>query len=137
MREHHLLRRLDDVIAATEVIDILQPLNEALERAGPLTESEWLRLDSSDGFDELLRSLPSRTVAYAFRRLRHQDGQTKWEPNDLEDLSALSIAIPYCDVVVTEKQWVHLARRAGLDSRLQTVVVANVWDSLPQIVAGP
>ena len=116
MRNHNLIRHLDDVIAATEILDILQPLNEALERAGPLSDSEWLRSDSRAGLERLLHALPGRTVAYELRKLRHH-GQTKWEPNDLEDLSALGLAIPYCGVVVTERQWAHRAKRAEFDSR--------------------
>lgn len=136
MQTHKLLRHLDDVIAATEVIDILPPLNKTLERTGALSDSEWRRLDSRAGLEELLHRLPSRSVAYELRKLRHQNRQTKWEPNDLEDLAALSIAIPYCDIVVTEQQWVHLARRARLDSKFGTAVVGNVRDAVPHIVAG-
>jgi len=33
--------------------------------------------------------------------------------SDLNDLAALSIAVAYCDVVVTEKQWAHVLRRSS------------------------
>ena len=35
------------------------------------------------------------------------------EANDLNDLGALSVALPYCDIVVTEKQWRLLADQAA------------------------
>ena len=44
------------------------------------------------------------------------------DPNDLIDLSFLSVAIPYCDFVVTEKFWVDLAIRANLHNKYKTVL---------------
>jgi len=55
---------------------------------------------------------------------RHWDRAV--DPNDLTDISFLSIAIPYCDIVVTERFWTHLATRTGLDRKYDTVVIAGV-----------
>jgi hypothetical protein len=83
----------------------------------------------------LLIDLPSRAVTYELRRLRHQSRDTKWKPNDLEDIASLSVAIPYCDVVVTEKQWCHNARRAKLDRRFNTVILYDLKDLAAVLVA--
>lgn len=74
----------------------------------------------------LLMDLPSRAVIYELRRLRHEDGNTRWESNDLDDLAALAVAIPYCDVAVTENQWCHLATRAQLGGRFNTVILNDL-----------
>jgi hypothetical protein len=136
LRQHDPRRlHLSDWIAATEVIDILQPLNEAFARA-PIGKREAPELDTAVGMTRLLMDLPSRAVTYELRRLRQQSRDTKWEPNDLDDIASLAVAIPYCDVVVTEKQWSHMARRAELDQRFNTVILHDLKELAAVLVAG-
>lgn len=123
-------KKVHDFVAATELLDIREPLNEALQHAG-ITNTESPDLDTAEGLTALLHALPSRDVIFDLRRLRHADGQARWEANDLNDLGALSVALPYCDIVVTEKQWRHLACQAGIPDRYNTVVLDNLG-SLPQ-----
>lgn len=123
-------KKVHDFVAATELLDIREPLNEALEYAG-ITNADSPNLDTAEGLTALLRALPSRDVIFDLRRLRHADGEARWEANDLNDLGALSVALPYCDVVVTEKQWRHLACQAGIPERYGTIVLDNLG-SLPQ-----
>ncbi|WP_380677202.1 hypothetical protein [Salinigranum sp. GCM10025319] len=59
-----------------------------------------------------------------------QDGR---KPNDVYDLFSLGLAIPYTDVVVTEKFWSHEASRAGLDERYSTDVLSSL-DEIPDAV---
>jgi hypothetical protein len=126
LRQHDPGRQhLADWIAKTELVDILQPLNEAFAR-GPIAKQESTELDTAEGMTGLLMDLPSRVVTYELRRLQHQSRDTKWKPNDLADVALLSVAIPYCDVVVTEKQWCHMARRAKLDRRFDTVILHDL-----------
>jgi hypothetical protein len=135
LRQHDPRRRhLADWIAASELIDILQPLNEAFAHA-PIAKQESSELDTAEGMTALLMELPSRAVTYELRRLRHQSRDTKWKPNDLEDVASLSVAIPYCDVVVTEKHWCHMARRATLDRRFNTVILHDLKELAAVIVA--
>lgn len=42
--------------------------------------------------------------------------------NDHKDISFLSTAIPYCDVVLTERLWVHYIKQRGLDQKYNTLV---------------
>ena len=53
---------------------------------------------------------------------RHRDIQ----PNDLNDIMALSVAIPYCDVVVTENFWAHIASQVGVDDLYNTEVASDI-----------
>ena len=53
---------------------------------------------------------------------RHRDIQ----PNDLNDIMALSVAIPYCDIVVTENFWAHIASQVGVDELYDTEVSSNI-----------
>ena len=50
------------------------------------------------------------------------------EGNNLVDVTSIAQGIVCCDVVVTEKQWVDLARQAKLDERFRVTMLANVND---------
>ncbi len=67
------------------------------------------------------------------RRLRHANPQKQWEGNDLNDVMALSVVVPYCDVVVTERQWAHSVGVAKLDRRFNTTVISDLR-KLPELL---
>ena len=72
---------------------------------------------------DFFRTLPT---SYSFFALEvHEDVQPrrKVRPNDIVDLIFLSVAIPYCDVVVTEKHWVSVANQTKLDREYGTTMV--------------
>jgi hypothetical protein len=79
-----------------------------------------------DGLTAFLGDLPTRSVTLDLRRDKHAQGQQQWEPNDLNDMVALPIAAVYCDVVVTERQWVNRMRRAGVAQRFETRLIADL-----------
>jgi hypothetical protein len=58
-----------------------------------------------------------------------KDEQKEWKINDLRDNAALAIAIPYCDVVVTDKEvWDVAAHRAHLDKEFDTAIFRSLTD---------
>jgi hypothetical protein len=73
-----------------------------------------------------IESVPTRHVFSELRIARHRNNQQPWVQHDFADLLALSVAIPYCDIVVTEKQWCHVARQAHLDRKYGTVMASNL-----------
>ena len=131
--DHKARDDLEDWIMASVLVDILEPLNEAFERAGISREASP-EINSKEGLTALMLDLPSRRVVYELRRGRHGNPQTKWEGNDLDDLEALAVAIPYCDAVITEKQWVHFGTRSGLDTLYDTRLLSSLRD-LPAVLA--
>jgi len=72
----------------------------------------------------VMRILPSRHVVHAMY-LQHAQSQKRWKPNDLHDITALGVAVPYCDAVATERHWVSMLRRRGLDSHYGTTLIAS------------
>ena len=48
------------------------------------------------------------------------------DPNDMADIGFLSVAIPYCDIVVTERFWCDLAKRKKLDQKYNTILLNDV-----------
>lgn len=60
-----------------------------------------------------------------------------WKVNDLHDIDALSLVIPYCHAVVTDRDAADRVRRTGGDRRHNTNVIcdlAQVVELLPDLV---
>ncbi len=53
----------------------------------------------------------------------------------MNDLSALSRAIVYCDVVVTERVWADIVRRTALERRFNTTVLRDLAELVPLVVS--
>lgn len=50
------------------------------------------------------------------------------EDNDALDVLALEVAIPYCDIVVTEKFWAGVATRAQFQEKYKTIILRDIND---------
>ena len=125
--------RIDDAMTATELSDILDPLLAAALARG--LDPDKLFDRGGEWLTALLRDVPSRWVTREMRRARHKNTQQDWSRTDLNDVNALSVAVPYCDVVVTERQWVHHLKRAGLHERFNTVLISDLRE-LPVVLVG-
>ncbi len=79
--------------------------------------------------------LPTRYVTNVMRSAKHRETQQKWEPNDFVDIVALPVAVVYCDVVVTEKQWANRLRQGKVDQRYSTVLLNDVADLVGVLVS--
>ena len=66
-------------------------------------EHRQLLLEGEDWISDLLEDMPSLAVDRALRRQTLKNGSRPWSVNDQRDLDHLSISVPYCDIVVTEK----------------------------------
>jgi hypothetical protein len=47
--------------------------------------------------------MPSSRVAITLKTRYHRNGQHQWTTNDIHDIDALAVAVPYCDIVFTDK----------------------------------
>jgi hypothetical protein len=125
-RKRSTLRDL--VLARETIIELREMLAEA---AGARGRS----VDEALGPDvraarALARSMPSVEVATTLKAQDHRNKDKRWESNDIFDIDALSLAVPYCDIVVTDSHRAHVLRATGLDNRMQTVVLADTTDLL-------
>ena len=123
--------RLGDMMTATAIVDIVDPL---------LATAERLAVDLERLFDSgpalitrFLEAMPSRWVEKELRRLRQSNPQKRWEGNDLNDVTALSIAVPYCDVVITEGSWTAMINNQKINRRFNTQVLRNLRE-LPDLL---
>lgn len=118
--KQHGRQRLDDIMLATAYTDIRLPLAEASYRLGLQPEQV------SDNWRRILEAIPSRWVEMKLRQQRQANPQKAWQANDLNDVTALAIAVPYCDAVVTEKSWTSMLSAAKVPERFETLVTPSL-----------
>lgn len=91
-------------------------------------------LKTKEALTDFLMSMPSRRVATMMQYHYLKDLRPDWSINDLRDIAALSKAIPYCDVVVTDnKAWDAAVIRAHLDQEFGTTVLRRLTDLSAQL----
>lgn len=138
------------VIATSAVMEIHENIGWALDRAqipadalGPIGRvrpdlpEEQVHATVNEALPvarAFIAELPTRDAALRLRLLRHQDRSLRWKPNDLNDIAYLACAVVHCDVVVTEKQWVHELGRSGLLADHGTRAMHDVSE-LPAVLA--
>ncbi len=116
--------KLPNIMAATAMQDILEPAIEAAQELGVPPED----LVDARNVTRLIAHMPSRQVDMKLRHLRQANPQKRWEGNDLNDVTALAVAVPYCDVVVTEKFWSGLLNTAKVPGLYDTLVTPSLRD---------
>ena len=124
--------RLEDFLMTQELIALNETINVMGFWHGADTNrlmATWLEVGPEFG-RELLHSIPTAWCVYVLRLAKHRNPQWKWQQHDLTDMAALSASVPYCDIVVTEKQWVHAFRSAKADARFGTKLLAKLTDLL-------
>ncbi len=125
----------DDVelaVRGADFGDIRSPLEEALGRIG-ITYDEFVA-DAGVRVISFIDDLPTRYVTNVLRGAKHRQKQA-WEANDFVDIIALPVAAVYCDVVVTEKQWVHMMRQGKVEQRYATQLRSSTADLVDVLVA--
>jgi hypothetical protein len=72
--------------------------------------------------------MPSADVWTSLLAGRHRNPQSRWLANDIFDIDAMCVAVPYCDVVVADADAAHAVNSARLPSRLGTTVISRLED---------
>lgn len=125
---------LYDTIRVSDLRDIYPAVVKALLRAG-IDPDVFPSLLGDGGLLEFVDDLPSRYVTNVLRRSKHGQRQQLWEPNDFIDIVALPIPVVYCDIVVTEKQWVHHLRLGKVEERFETQLLSETAKLTDLLVA--
>lgn len=125
---------INESVRGTDFSDIRPALVEALSLIG-VTYDEFMDGRTSGELMSFIDDLPTRYVTNVLRSTKHRQAQQKWEVNDFIDIVALPVAAVYCDVVVTEKQWVHMMRSGKVDRRYDTILINDVADLVDVLVA--
>ncbi|WP_133247119.1 hypothetical protein [Pseudarthrobacter sp. AG30] len=125
---------LELAVRASDLGGIRTAVTEALESKGMTWEDFIERMTPSD-LVNFIDDLPSRYVTNVMRSAKLRQAEQKWEPNDFNDLAALPVAAVYCDVVVTEKQWVHRLRQGKIEQRYNTTLLSDTAALVDLLVA--
>lgn len=117
--------RLRDVISARELeLELGDMLtSELVNRNVSLAE---IVDGDRDRIRQLVLSMPSACVRVELKTRYHRDAGKRWEVNDLHDISAMSNAVPYCDIVFTDVQVRAALKGARLDAHMNTRVPRTV-----------
>lgn len=123
--------RLRDVVSGRELnIEFQNILPRALQERGLVLNEIITDPESGRAF---VSAMPSTEVAIEIKTAWHRNGERRWTANDIYDIDAMAVAIPYCDVVVTEKACHHIVTVAGLPERMGTTVLNNLSE-LPRLL---
>jgi hypothetical protein len=93
------------------------------------------RLRSAPAAVRFLADIPNLDVLLTLRLARDQEHNRAVERNDIRDLDWLSVAIPYSNVVVSERYWGSKARATRLDEKYGTIVITDARDLPGQLAA--
>lgn len=124
--------RLRDAIAARELlIELFEPFKSAFAVRG-LDPTNILK-DPKSG-RAFLQAMPSTDVAMELKVAWHKNRDKSWLPNDIHDMDALALAVPYCDVVVTENACHHALTAVGFGERMHTALLRDLLE-LPKTLS--
>jgi hypothetical protein len=109
------------------VATILPKLNSFLAEMNlPLNLAEKI-FDKYDA-DDFLSKLPTALCEFTLMFQRDQQSFRAIQVNDSYDIWHLTLAIPYSDIVVTEKMWTTIAKNTKLDEKCNTVILSSIHD---------
>ncbi len=76
--------------------------------------------------DIFLENFPTALCFFTLLFQRDQQYHRAIQSNDMEDIWHLTLAIPYCDIVVTEKMWTTIAKQSKLDKKCSTTILSSL-----------
>jgi len=118
--DHWRHGRLRDVIMTRHLFfELNEMLHRQMCRRGRDLDELGETMDERRAF--LLR-MPSQRVVIELRTSYHRDAGHRWSTNDLHDIGAMSLALPYCDVVLADAATRSHALRTGLDQLFEVVL---------------
>jgi len=119
--------RLRAAVLAREAVIELEPMLVEAATVRRCHLSDLLGATPQQAQD-LIRSMPSSDVATTLKFQDHRNQSKRWLFNDTFDIDALSLAIPYCDIVVTDVHRRHVLHNVHMDTRMDTVILAHLTE---------
>ena len=117
------------------LVGVFQEYGLPLRRlTGGFGEDDPERREFISGFFD---RLPSMQVAVDLKLAVHRNNTRGWAHNDVYDTDAMSIAVPYCAVVVADKAVADALRRVKAGKRHRTLITSKLEELaevLPEMV---
>lgn len=76
--------------------------------------------------EEFLDSIPTALCLFTLIHQRDQQLQRPIQANDFHDIWFLTLALPYSDIVITERMWTSISRQAKLDKKCNTKILSSI-----------
>jgi hypothetical protein len=121
--------RLRDLVSASEVYAELNKILAAGIAERVELEELFPEVNDARRFTD---GMPSTRVAITIKTHYHRNGQHQWKPNDVHDIDAMSVAVPYCDAVYTDKA----VRNALVSNEDEVKVFGTFMPRCPQDLTG-
>ena len=80
--------------------------------------------------------MPSFDVSVSLKIAIHRNARHRWKNNHVHDIHPLTATLPYCDIVVTDREMASMVRRSKFDRRLVTAVLDQLEDLASHLDAG-
>jgi hypothetical protein len=110
----------------------LETTLKAIGRTGAGFKAE---MGSDEKLKQFVASIPNFDVFITLRIEREKDKDRKVDHNDIRDLDWLSVAVPYSNIVVSERYWGKKVLANGLATKYGTVLLTNLQE-LPAHLSG-
>lgn len=78
--------------------------------------------------DTFIDSIPTALCLFTLIYHRDQQRTRPIQANDFNDIWFLTLAIPYSDIVVTERMWTSISIRSKLDKKCHTKIFSSIND---------
>lgn len=79
-----------------------------------------------EDINEFLDNIPTALCLFTLIYQRDQQLQRPIKVNDFNDIWFLTLAIPYSDIVVTDKMFASISRLAKLDRKCSTIILKSI-----------
>ena len=120
---------IDNIVAARYLYwELFDPLYKALNKIG-MTIWDFVAL-GRDGITQFVHDIPTADILITFTKANLKNLNRARKKNDIHDMDALAIAVPYCDIVVTEKHAYTQLLEAGVERKYCTKLLKKL-ENLP------
>lgn len=117
---------------ARALVDVAVPHLAVYMQLNKITPDQLFSSNNKEKIELFNKHLNSLNVLFILVLERDFSSDKQIIPNDAYDMAHLSGAIPYCDVVVTEKMFAHISRKKKLDEMYNCKILDDL-KSLSQI----
>lgn len=121
--------RPEDAVYARQLArDVHENFREALTTAG-YAATFTMPLKNADEMTDFIKHLPTQRVATDLKIHFARNPQLNWKINYLRDIAALSVAVPYTDIVVTDREACSAATHGThLDKEFNTTILSKLTE---------
>ena len=125
-------KKIDDIVTARYLYwELSDALTELLASSG-MTMEEFMKI-GKERVTNFVHDMPTADIITTLTKLNLKNLNRSWVKNDIHDMDALAVAVPYCDVVVTEKHSFTQLINAKLGIKYDTTLLKNLED-IPEVV---